>query len=44
MDLVNGLTLVEVRDDLTVEDIVENTGCAFKVITFSILVLFNLFV
>lgn len=31
VDLVNGLTLIEVRDDLTVEDIIENTGCAFKV-------------
>lgn len=31
VDLVNGLTLLEVREDLTVEDIIENTGCTFKV-------------
>lgn len=31
VNIGEGLTLVEVRADLTVEDIVENTGCSFKV-------------
>ncbi|VDK46714.1 unnamed protein product [Anisakis simplex] len=31
VDPNEGLTLIEVREDLSVEDVIENTGCAFKV-------------
>uniref|UniRef100_A0A7E4ZS85 Succinyl-CoA:3-ketoacid-coenzyme A transferase n=1 Tax=Panagrellus redivivus TaxID=6233 RepID=A0A7E4ZS85_PANRE len=31
VDPTAGLTLIEVREDLTVEDIVANTGCQFKI-------------
>ncbi|VDM38652.1 unnamed protein product [Toxocara canis] len=31
VDPNDGLTLIEVREDLSVEDIIENTGCTFKV-------------
>uniref|UniRef100_A0A9J2P855 3-oxoacid CoA-transferase n=1 Tax=Ascaris lumbricoides TaxID=6252 RepID=A0A9J2P855_ASCLU len=30
VDPNEGLTLIEVREDLSVEDIIENTGCVFK--------------
>lgn len=41
VDLVNGLTLTEVREDLTVEDVIENTGSAFKVNNLKLILLFN---
>ena len=31
VDKTEGLTLIEVRQDLTVEDIVKSTGCSFKI-------------